>query len=57
MQEYIKKVLRQLIWDNGDGRIVRFKTRKGLNMIRDGKRIEVIFITRELPAKLTKPVK
>lgn len=57
MLDYIKKVLAELRWDLDKGRIVRFKARKGLNMIRNGKRIEVIFIIRELPDKLTKPVK
>jgi hypothetical protein len=48
MLDYIKKVLEELKWDLNRGKIIRFKTRKGLNMIRNGKRIEVIFIIREI---------
>ena len=48
MLDYIKKVLGELRWDLDRGKIIRFKTRKGLNMIRNSKRVEVIFMIREI---------
>lgn len=47
MKEYIRRVLKELNWDIDDDRIIRFKHKKGLNITKDGVRIEKIFIVRE----------
>ena len=46
-KEYIKRTLKELNWDVDDDRIIKFKHRKGLNITKDGIRIEKIFIVRE----------
>ena len=47
MKEYIQRLLQELKWDLDDDRIIKFKHRKGLNITKDGIRIEKIFIVRE----------
>lgn len=46
-KEYIRRLLKELNWDLDDDRIIKVKSRKGLNITKDGIRIEKIFIIRE----------
>ena len=48
MKEYLERLLIELKWDLNDGRIIKFKSHKGLRVTKDGIRIEKIFIVREI---------
>lgn len=47
-KDYILNILNQLIHDLRFGRIIKFKSKKGLAIKRNGKRIEKILIVRQI---------
>ena len=48
VKEYIRRLLKELNWDVDNDKIIKFRHKKGLNMMKDGIKIEKIFIVREV---------